>query len=136
MLITKNIDSCPPYSASLEFYARQSPEMVSVDITEDTVTEIAVHLSRGNRLGGDVIHETVTLAPEVPVSNHGVAADWGGLRGVASEQETPLDRLPVSAECKIDCTGQADRGQASQGERNLAPTHGEVRLAGDRSRIQ
>ena len=31
----------------------------------------------------------------------------------------------------IDQTGKASRGQASKGGRNVAPTHGELHIAGD-----
>ena len=53
-----------------------------------------------------------------------------------SKRENPLDRLPGSNEWNIDRTGKAAIGKAGQGGRNLAPTHGKVRLAGDRERIQ
>ena len=53
-----------------------------------------------------------------------------------NEQETPLGRLLGSDEWKIDCTGQAARGYAGRGGKNLVLTHGKVGLVGDGARIQ
>ena len=47
VLGTKNTDACPPSTANLDTYTIQSQELVPVYITEDKVTEIAGHLSRG-----------------------------------------------------------------------------------------
>ena len=57
--------------------------------------------------------------------------DGGRLCGVASKWSTPLGRMRVYDEWKIYHTEQVARSQAGRGGRNLAPTHGEVRLAGD-----
>ena len=78
--------------------------------------------------------EPATLAPEDRGGDQGVAADGGGLRGVASERATDSVRLPGSDERKIDCAGQAAGSQAGRGGRNSALTYGKMRLVGDGAR--
>ena len=58
-------------------------------------------------------------------------ADSGRICVVASEWETPLGRLPCVDKWTIDCTGKSARVQAGRDGRNLAPSHGKVRLVGD-----
>ena len=52
VLRTKHPGASPPYSASLKSYTDRPPELVPVDITEDTVTEISGRLSRGTKPEG------------------------------------------------------------------------------------
>ena len=52
VLRTKNMDTSPPSAASLDTYTGRPLELVPVDRTEDTVTEIAGRLSRGAMSGG------------------------------------------------------------------------------------
>ena len=136
VLCTKHPDSLTPSLDSLDSYTGQTTELVSVEIYRrhghgDIRTPLRRFQSRGGGLS-----ETVTLATEVCNSKQGDAADGDGLHGVASKRAAPLGHLLGSYELNIYCTGQATRSQAGQGGRNLAPTHGEVCLAGDEARSQ
>ena len=51
VLRTKNMDTSPPSAASLDTYTGRPLELVPVDRTEDTVTEIVGRLSGGASLG-------------------------------------------------------------------------------------
>ena len=82
--------------------------------------------ARGDRLG-----ETAILAPDILGVNQRVAPDCVRLFRVARKWATPLCRITGSDERRTDSTEQAARGQAGQGGENLAPTNGEVCLAGD-----
>ena len=52
VLCTKHLDTCPPSASSLETYLDRPPELVPVDITDDTVTEVAGRLSGEAGPGG------------------------------------------------------------------------------------
>ena len=52
VLLTKHLDALPPTAASLDTYLDRPPELVPVDITDDTVTEVVVQLSGGKFRGG------------------------------------------------------------------------------------
>ena len=52
LLHTKHPKVCPLAAASLESYSDRPPELLPVDITNDTVTEVAVQLTGGARPGG------------------------------------------------------------------------------------
>ena len=47
VLHTKYLDARPPSAASLEIYLDRLPDIVPVDITNDTVAEVAGRLSGG-----------------------------------------------------------------------------------------
>ena len=47
VLRTKHPEACPPTAASLELYPDRRPEIVPVDITDYTVTEVVGQLSVG-----------------------------------------------------------------------------------------
>ena len=70
------------------------------------------------------------MPPEIQGGKRIVATD-GGRRVVNRKRATPLGLLLCVDEQIIDHNGQADRGKAGWGGRNLAPYHGEVHLAGD-----
>ena len=59
LLHTKHPDSRPPTAASLDTYPDRPPELVPVDITDNTVPEVVVQLSGGKLRGGGV--ESVSL---------------------------------------------------------------------------
>ena len=52
ILHTRHPDTRRPSSASIESYTDRPPELVPMDITENTATEIAGSLSRGSGTGG------------------------------------------------------------------------------------
>ena len=52
VLRTKRPEARPPIAASLDLYQDLPPEIVPVDITDNTVTEVAGRLSVGAVLGG------------------------------------------------------------------------------------
>ena len=55
VLRTKHLDARPPSAASLDTFLDRPPELVSVDITNDTVTEVAGRLSLGAGTRGAVL---------------------------------------------------------------------------------
>ena len=52
LLRTKHPEAQTPTAASLDCYTGRPPEITSVDITDDTVTEVAGRLSKGAGPGG------------------------------------------------------------------------------------
>ena len=52
VLRTKRLEACPPTAASLDSYPYRPPELVPVDITNNTVTAVAGRLLVGARAGG------------------------------------------------------------------------------------
>ena len=52
VLRTKHPKACPPTADSLDTYPDRPPELVPMDITDDTVMEVDGRLSRGAGLGG------------------------------------------------------------------------------------
>ena len=52
LLRTRHMDVCPPTAASLDTYPDPPLEIVPVDITNATVTEVAERLSGGAGPGG------------------------------------------------------------------------------------
>ena len=58
VLRTKHPEACPPTEASLDSYPDRPPDLVHVDITNNTVAEVAGRLSGGAGPGGT---ESVSL---------------------------------------------------------------------------
>ena len=52
VLLTKHLDALPPTAASLDTYLDRPLEIVFMDITDDTVTELAGQLYGGAGPGG------------------------------------------------------------------------------------
>ena len=71
--------------AILDSYIGLPLELIPLGITEDTIIDIEGCLSEGARPGEDRLTDPTTLAPEVKVSDWGVAADGGGLFRVTCE---------------------------------------------------
>ena len=111
MLLTKHPDARHLTAASLYTYPDCPPEIVTVDINNDMVTEVAARLSGGTGPGGNGLSEPPALAP-VFCSGEGVVADdCYRLRGVVRQRAAPMARLPGNYEQPTDRTGQAARGQ-------------------------
>ena len=56
VLCTKHQDACPPSTSRLDTYPDRPPELVPVDITKYTVTEVAGQLSGGaGPVGTDLV---------------------------------------------------------------------------------
>ena len=53
LMCTKHLNARLPQAASIETYKGRPPEIVPVEITEDTVTEVVGHLSGGAGPGGE-----------------------------------------------------------------------------------
>ena len=51
VLSTKHPEACPPTATSLDSYPDRPPDLVPVDITNDTVTAVAEQISGGAELG-------------------------------------------------------------------------------------
>ena len=83
------------------------------------------------RAGGGRLSDPATLYSEIRVRERGAATDSSRLFGVVRKWATPLSRLLGPDEWKADFTGQAARGKAGQGGRNLAPPNGKVCPASD-----
>ena len=82
VLRTKHLDAHPPSAASLETYQDRPQELVPLDITNDTVTEVAGLLSGGADPGGGGISEPSALSPAFWSGERGVVADVSRLREV------------------------------------------------------
>ena len=52
VLRTKRLKACPPTVASLDLYTYRPPEIVPIDITDNTVTAVAGRLLVGSGAGG------------------------------------------------------------------------------------
>ena len=126
VLCTKHSEAYPPTAASLDTYPDRPPEFVPVDITDDTVTEMAGRIYVGSGPGGDGISEPRALVPAFRSDEQGAVADCCRLRGVFKKWASPVGRLPSYNEQPDDCTGQAARVQSGQGKRNLVAADGEV----------
>ena len=77
VLQTKHPDVRPPIAASLDLYPDRPPELVPVDITDDTVTEVAGQLSVGAGPGTspdwpllEGVHQDVWFAAPPSTSHH------------------------------------------------------------------
>ena len=134
VLHTKHLYAHPPTLASLDTYPDRPPDIFSVDITNDTVTEVTGRLSGGAWPGGGgVLSETPVLAPTPWCSKKGTTADCCRLFGVVWQRAAPMVLLPSTDERSDDRTVQAARDQAGWGRRNLAEVDGEVCTVGDRT---
>ena len=105
VLCAKHPDARPPSTVTLDSYTDSTSELVPVDITEYTVTEVVIQLSGGAGLGGGGLGEPPTLASDIWSGKRGVAAGGGRLCGVSRERATPLVRIPCADECPADRTG-------------------------------
>ena len=94
VLRTKYPDSRPPSAAILDTYPDRPLELVPVDITEETLTEVAGRLSVGAGDRGYGLGKPTTLYHEIWSGERRVAADGGRFCGVVSKRATPLGRLP------------------------------------------
>ena len=85
VLRTKHTDARPPTAASMESCTDHPPDIFLVDITDDTVTEVAGQISGGAGLGKGGLSDPSTLATEFLSGERGTAADFCGLRGVVEQ---------------------------------------------------
>ena len=79
VLRTKHPNKRPLSAASQDTYTGRPPELVPVDIMNNMVTEVAVHLSRGAGTGEGGLSEPRTLAPEIGGGERGSVTDGGKL---------------------------------------------------------
>ena len=68
---TKHPEAWTPTAASMDSYLGRPLELTLVDITEDTVTEVAGRLSGGAGPGGGRLRVPSTLDPEVRCGKRG-----------------------------------------------------------------
>ena len=88
---------------------------------------------RRGRAGGDRLSETSSLATAFRSGEQVTAADCRRLQVVADQWAAPMVCLPRHDELPADCTGQASKGKAVQGQGKLAAVDGEVLATGDGS---
>ena len=131
VLRTKHLDARPLTVPSLNTYPDRPPDIVPLDITNNTVREVAGRLSGGSEPG-----ETDSVILKYWLLRFGAArgelrltlaefAEWMG------ERAAPLGCLPSADERPDDHAGQAARGQSGRCGRNLAETHAGVHPEGD-----
>ena len=124
VLCTKNLDERPLTASILDRYTDLPPEIVPMDITDDTVTEVDGKLSGWARPGGDGLSETPALDPAFWSGKRGDTSDCCRLCGVVRQRAAPMGRLLSYDERPADHTGKEDRIQASCGWENLAAADG------------
>ena len=136
VLRTKHLVTLPPSVASLDSYPKRPLEIVSVNITEDTVMYVGRRLSIRAGTGGGGLSELLALDHVFRSGKRGVASDISRVCGVAREWAPPLGRLLWADERPVDFTGQAVRVQAGWSGRNMAAPHVEVCLGDYRAGFQ